>query len=352
MSLRLIEIILPDEENLERLRKLLEEHPTIEIWEDQITGDRTIFKILVKAEESEEILDLLEKRFSKSENFRILLLPVEASIPRPEKSDDEESQQESDNNKNSKKIGRISREELYDDIDGQANITWVYIIMVVLSSIVASVGILKDNVAIIIGAMVIAPLLGPNIALALGTTLGDTDLIVRALKANLAGIGATLVMSIAIGMLLYVDTSIGELASRTEVGLGDIAIALAAGIAGTLSFTRGLPGTLIGVMVAVALLPPTVTVGMLIGSNNMALVPGAVQLVFVNIISINLAAVTTFFFKGVRPRTWWESKKAQKATRIAMVLWSVLLIILVITILISQDYIEIPVKQLGLTGIF
>lgn len=338
MSLRLIEIILPEKEDLERLRELLEDHPFIEIWEDEISGDKTVFKILVRAEESEEILDLLEKRFSKSEHFRIMLIPVEASIPRPDKAKEEESEEEKENNKNNKKIGRISREELYADIDGQANITSVYIVMVVLSSIVASVGILKDNVAIIIGAMVIAPLLGPNIALALGTTLGDTDLIVRALKTNLAGIGATLVMSIAIGMLLYVDTSIGELASRTEVGLGDIAIALAAGVAGTLSFTRGLPGTLIGVMVAVALLPPTVTVGMLLGSNNMALLPGAVQLVFVNIICINLAAVTTFFLKGVRPRTWWESKKAEKATRIAIILWSALLIILAATILISQGY--------------
>jgi len=338
MNLRLIEIILPEKEDLERLRELLEDHPFIEIWEDEISGDKTVFKILVRAEESEEILDLLEKRFSKSEHFRIMLIPVEASIPRPDKAKEEESEEEKENNKNNKKIGRISREELYADIDGQANITSVYIVMVVLSSIVASVGILKDNVAIIIGAMVIAPLLGPNIALALGTTLGDTDLIVRALKTNLAGIGATLVMSIAIGMLLYVDTSIGELASRTEVGLGDIAIALAAGVAGTLSFTRGLPGTLIGVMVAVALLPPTVTVGMLLGSNNMALLPGAVQLVFVNIICINLAAVTTFFLKGVRPRTWWESKKAEKATRIAIILWSALLIILAATILISQGY--------------
>lgn len=338
MSLRLIEIILPEKEDLERLRELLEGHPFIEIWEDEISEDKTVFKILVRAEESEEILDLLEKRFSKSEHFRIMLIPVEASIPRPDKAKEEESEEEKENNKNNKKIGRISREELYADIDGQANITSVYIVMVMLSSIVASVGILKDNVAIIIGAMVIAPLLGPNIALALGTTLGDTDLIVRALKTNLAGIGATLVMSIAIGILLYVDTSIGELASRTEVGLGDIAIALAAGVAGTLSFTRGLPGTLIGVMVAVALLPPTVTVGMLLGSNNMALLPGAVQLVFVNIICINLAAVTTFFLKGVRPRTWWESKKAEKATRIAIILWSVLLIILAATILISQGY--------------
>lgn len=340
MSLRLIEIILPKSENLERLRDLLEDHPTIEIWEDEISEDKTVFKILVKAEESEEILDLLEKRFSKSDHFRILLIPVEASLPRPEKSGDDESDEEADKNKDTKKIGRISREELYADMDEQGNITYVYIVLVVLSSIVASVGILKDNVAIIIGAMVIAPLLGPNMALALGTTLGDTDLITRSLKANLVGFVTTLLLSLIVGMIFFVDPSSGELSSRTQVGLGDIAIALAAGVAGTLSFTRGLPSALIGVMVAVALLPPTVTVGMLIGSGNNALLLGAVQLVLVNLICVNLAAVTTFFLMGVRPRTWWEAKKAKKATALAILMWSILLIILVVVILISQGYIQ------------
>lgn len=338
MSLRLIEIILPENENLERLRELLEDHPVMEMWEINISGDKILVKILVKADESEKILDLLEKRFSKTEDFRIILLPVEASIPRPEKPKKDEPEAVEENNNNTKTIGRISREELYADMDGNANITSVYLVLVVLSSIVASIGILKDNVAIIIGAMVIAPLLGPNMALALGTTLGDTDLIVRALKANLAGIAATLLLSVAVGMIFSVDPAIGELSSRTQVGLGDIAIALAAGVAGTLSFTKGLPSALIGVMVAVALLPPTVTVGMLIGSNNMYLVPGAVQLVLVNIICVNLAGVTTFFFKGVRPRTWWETKKAQRSTRIAIAIWSLLLIILIAAILRSQGY--------------
>ena len=341
MSLRLIEIILPDTEDLERLRELLEDHPLIEIWEDNISGDKIIVKILVKAEESEKILDLLEKRYSRTEHFRIILLPVEASIPRPEKPKKDEEPEIPQNTNDKEKtaaIGRISREELYAEMDGRANITSVYLVLVILSSIVASIGILKDNVAIIIGAMVIAPLLGPNMALALGTTLGDTDLIARALKANVVGIIATLAFSIAVGMIFAVDPSIRELASRTQVGLGDIAIALAAGVAGTLSLTKGLPSAIIGVMVAVALLPPTVVVGMLIGSDNMALVPGALQLLLVNIICVNLAAVTTFFFKGVRPRTWWETKKAQIATIRAIVIWSVLLVILAVTILKSQGY--------------
>jgi hypothetical protein len=151
MSLRLIEIILPETESFEPLHELLEDHPVIEIWEDNISGK----KILVK------ILDLLEKKFGKTEGFRIILLTVEASIPRPEKPKKDQPEEVPENNSETKNIGRISREELYADIDGSANITSVYLVLVVLSSIVASIEILKDNVAKIIGAMVIAPLLGP-----------------------------------------------------------------------------------------------------------------------------------------------------------------------------------------------
>ena len=211
--------------------------------------------------------------------------------------------------------------------------------LVVLSSVVASIGILKDNVAIIIGAMVIAPLIGPNIALAFGTTLGDTDLIGRALRANIAGVAAALAFSVLTGVVFSVDPGIRELASRTDVGFGDIALALAAGIAWTLAFTKGLPSSLIGVMVAVALLPPTVTLGMLLGSGNFAPAFGALQLLLVNLICVNLAGVSTFFAQGVRPLTWWEAKRAKKATRTAMIIWTLLLLLLVVTILLSKKYI-------------
>jgi len=341
VSLRLIESLLPVGESAETIQELLGELPVISIWEERVSDENTVVKILATAEDCEDILDTLEKRYSKKDGFRIVLLPVEATIPRPVEPKDEKTDdvQEKKNIESVLKIGRISREELYADIKENVDITLVYLVLVVLSSVVASIGILKDSVAIIIGAMVIAPLLGPNMALAFGTTLGDIDLIVRALKANVAGIITALVFAIIIGAVFPVDPSIGEIASRTEVGFGDIALALASGVAGTLAFTQGLPGALIGVMVAVALLPPTVSLGMLVGSGNFTSAMGALQLLLVNLICINLSAVSTFFIQGVRPLSWWEAKKAKKATRIAIIIWTALLLILVVTILLSRKYI-------------
>ena len=71
--------------------------------------------------------------------------------------------------------------------------------MVILSTVVASIGLIKDNLAVIIGAMVIAPLLGPNIGLALATTLGDSDLGKKALKTNFTGIFIAFILALGIG---------------------------------------------------------------------------------------------------------------------------------------------------------
>ena len=342
MSLRLIESILPAGETAESVKGLLGELPVINVWEESGTDKTAVVKIIALAKDSESILDALEKRYSGKEVFRIVLLPVEATIPRPDSAKEEAAATAAEKKKESVlKIGRISREELYADIKDSADITLVYIVLVALSSVVASIGILKNNVAIVVGAMVIAPLIGPNIALAFGTTLGDLDLIARAFKANAVGFAVALVLSVVIGAFFLVDPSIEQLSSRTHVGLGDVAIALASGVAGTLAFTQGLPSALIGVMVAVALLPPTVSVGMLAGTGNLTQAAGALQLLLVNVICINLSAVSTFFIQGVRPLSWWEAKKAKKSTRTAIIIWSLLLLLLIITILISKKYLSI-----------
>lgn len=180
--------------------------------------------------------------------------------------------------------------------------------------------------------MVIAPLLGPNVSLSLAATLGDTALAWRSFKANAAGLLASLGVSLLMGFLLTIDTSSDQIMSRTQVGMGDITIALAAGSAGALAFTRGVPAALVGVMVAVALLPPLVDIGLLLGSGYLELAVGATILTFTNLICINLAGVLTFLVQGIRPRKWWEAEKAKKATRIAIATWLGLLAVFAILI--------------------
>ncbi len=120
------------------------------------------------------------------------------------------------------------------------------------------------------------------------------------------------------------------------MSLGDVLLALAAGSAAALSFTTGVLSALIGVMVAVALLPPLVTLGMLVGVGRWDMALGALLLLLTNLICINLAGVVTFLARGIRPLTWWEERKAKKATRQAIAIWTFLLILLVMVILLSR----------------
>jgi uncharacterized hydrophobic protein (TIGR00341 family) len=292
----------------------------------RLSDGEVLVRILLDAEQSEAVLDLLEKQYAGGEGNRVVILPVEATLPRAEPESAATPGQATPEEKTPERIGR---EELYEDIKDAARCSRVYLAMVVLSTIVAAIGLRQNSVAVIIGAMVIAPLLGPNMALALGTTLGDLSLLWRALRTSLAGVATVMVLSVIIGALVQVDPALTEVASRRGVTLGDIAVALASGCAGALAFTTGVSATLVGVMVAVALLPPLVAFGLLLGGGHPALAVGALSLFLVNLICVNLAGVTTFLVQGIHPATWWEKDRAVKAARIAIGLWVALLAALV-----------------------
>lgn len=337
MALRLIEMVLPEKDSVE-IHALLKEHRMLEYRQIRLPEGEVLVRILLNVEQSEAVLDLLGERYAGKAGNRVMILAVEATLPRdepepapPEQAPPEQAPPEE------KSPERIGREELYEDIKDAARCSRVYLTMVVLSTIVAAVGLYYNSVAIIIGAMVIAPLLGPNMALALATTLGDLTLLRQAFLAALAGIVMTMVLSVIIGVLLQVDPATPEIASRNGVGLGDLAVALASGAAGALAFTAGVSTALIGVMVAVALLPPLVAFGLLLGSGHATLAMGALSLSLLNLICVNLAGVTTFLVQGIRPATWWEKDRAVKATRIAIGLWVTLLAILAGLILLLRD---------------
>jgi uncharacterized hydrophobic protein (TIGR00341 family) len=334
MALRLIEMVVQEKDSAE-LRELLKEQTVLEHRHIRLPDGEVLVRILLDAERNEAVLDLLEKRYTGEAGNRVVILPVEATLPRAEPEPETAAVPEHAPAEN-KPPGRIGREELYEDIKDAAQLSRVYLAMVLLSTIVAAIGLYYNSVAIIIGAMVIAPLLGPNMAMSLATTLGDLTLLRRALLTSLAGIVTTMVLAVIIGVLLHVDPATPEIATRDAVGVGDVAVALASGAAGALAFTTGVSTTLIGVMVAVALLPPLVVFGLLLGGGHPAPAMGALSLFLMNLICVNLAGVTTFLIQGLRPATWWEKDRAVKATRIAIALWAVLLAALVGMILLLR----------------
>jgi len=330
MAYRLIELTAPDD-CMNEAKQLIKEEQVIQMWSDDVGDGKSVLRVLLPVEYTETLMDEFVDSFEKYEGFRLMLFNVEATLPRPEEKEKEKAKGKTE--KDEDKAERISREELYTDIVESSRFSKVYVATIFLSVLVACVGLINDSVAVIIGAMVIAPLLGPNVSLALASTLGDLELAWRSLKTAGGGLVIGLVLSVVIGMIWEVDPSNTEIATRTVVGLGDVIVALAAGSAGVLAFTRGISAAIIGVMVAVALLPPLAALGLLLGSGLYPEAFGASILVVVNIICINLAGTVTFLVQGIRPRKWWEEKKAKQAIRIAISIWVSLLVIFTIIIL-------------------
>lgn len=284
-------------------------------------GGMQQMRMLVSDDRLQGLLDTLQHILGAQPTARIVVMAVEATIPRLE--DDKRKQEGS---------AVAIRESLYEGVEKNASLDTNYLVLVMLSTVVAAIGLVENNVAVIIGAMVIAPLLGPNLALSLGTTLGDVSLMRKAAKTLLAGIAVAVFMSVAIGWFWTQKQHGPELLSRTVAGMDAVALALASGAAAALSLTTGLSSVLVGVMVSVALLPPAATLGIMLGQGNGALAAGAGLLLAVNIVSVNLASKIVFLVKGIYPRTWLEKEKAKRGMAVYITVWLVTLVLLMVII--------------------
>jgi len=132
-----------------------------------------------------------------------------------------------------------------------------------------------------------------------------------------------------IGLIWPLPIETQEVLILTEANYAGTAIALASGAAAALSLVTGTSGVLVGVMVAVALMPPAVTIGLMLSIGNLPLALGATLLLAVNIVCINLSAKLVFLITGIRPRDWLEARKARQSQTLYPLMWIMLLALLV-----------------------
>ncbi|MGP4038380.1 TIGR00341 family protein [Gracilibacillus sp. D59] len=333
MELQLIEVYIPVH-RFERFLKEVQEYHVIEKWYTQISDEEQLVKILIEKKYAEEILDFLEVNDRGQKDIRALLYNISTYVPRIEV--EEEEEQEEDPEEKQKEITRASRHELYNVVQSSSTSSLNYIWMLLLSSVVATAGIVKDSAAIVIGAMVIAPLIGPFTALAFAATLGDYNLMKRSVLTALYGLAIPIATAIIFGLFFNLPINSDEFLARTHIGLMDIVVALAAGTAGAMSFAKRVSEALVGVMVSVALLPPAIVLGMMLGALEFEQALTPLILLMVNISAILFSAIIVFWISGIEPIKWSEIQVAHTSKTYALIFVSSVILILAVMIIIIQ----------------
>ena len=291
-------------------------------WSSELEDGRQVFTMVVTNDSRQSVLDSLQILFESDKNAKILVLPVDASIPRLQ-----------ENNNEQKKIDqKTTREELYENVTKGVDLNLNFILMVILSTIVVTIGLSEDNIAVVVGAMVIAPLLGPNIALSFAASIGNRNLIFKSLNSIVIGILISISFGYLISSISDLNYQSKEILSRTNIGIGDIVLALASGAAAALSMTTGISAALVGVMVSVALLPPAATFAILIANGEYNLAFGSLMLLVINTVCVQLAGNIVFISQGIKARTLKERDNAKGGLKYFILFWIISISLLVLVL--------------------
>ena len=218
---------------------------------------------------------------------------------------------------------RIAREELAATAENLVSNPQTFVVLTVVSAVVATAGLLLDSPATVVGSMVIAPLIGPAMSAAVGTVIDDEDLFVRGVRMQVIGMSLAVIAAGVFAFLVQATNlvppglepaGIEQIRERLKPDFLSLAVALGAGVAGALSLTTGVSSALVGVMIAVALVPPAATVGIGAAYGLPAVALPAGILAVVNGLSINLAALIVLWYSGYRPDHLFRRDEARAAT--------------------------------------
>ena len=200
------------------------------------------------------------------------------------------------------KLARQQQVAVYKEVRKNAIPSVDYFVMIGLSSIIATYGLLQDSSAVIIGAMLVAPLFTPILALSLAFVQADIRLLRLAVEATIKGIALAIGLAVLLTALSPLRAVTSEIAARSHPNLFDLAVALASGAAGAYAVARkDVAAALPGVAIAAALVPPLGTVGVGLALGDLTVTRGGTLLFTTNLIAIVLAGTITLLLLGFRP---------------------------------------------------
>lgn len=206
-----------------------------------------------------------------------------------------------------------------------------FYIMVVISTLIASIGLLTNSTAVIIGAMLVAPLMTPIFGITLGLLLGRPDLLGYALRAEIMGVLLAVSIALLFGFLPLQMQVTPEMMARTHPNLLDLLVAIFAGLAGSYALVdERLSPSLPGVAIATAIVPPLANTGLCLSVGSYDGASGSFLLFLANFVSILLVAAVVFISAGMVPRLKWGISQ-QFARRFGLAILGFCVIVFILT---------------------
>ncbi|NJR49655.1 MAG: TIGR00341 family protein [Leptolyngbyaceae cyanobacterium CSU_1_3] len=242
-----------------------------------------------------------------------------------------------------KRSDPLQVQQLVADLEAESRLDEIYLFLIIGSCAIATFGLLSNSAAVIIGAMIVAPLMLPIRGLALGALVGNLPLFRQGAISVVTGTGLAIVISWLLGMLVALPNYGSEVLARSEPTLLDLGIAVAAGgISGYAKVEPKIAGSLAGTAIAVALMPPVCVIGLGLAANDWSLSLGASLLYLTNLLGITLSCMLTFLIAG-----YTRLRHARKALTWATILTVILLIPLGVSFarLIRQAQLQASLEQ-------
>ena len=193
-------------------------------------------------------------------------------------------------------------QELFTSLREEARTGATYITMMILSTLLATTGLFLNSASVIIGAMLLAPLMQPIVSFSMGLLRFDMDLLMHGSRSVFVGVAIALGMSMLLAWGLPFQMVTAEMAGRLHPTLLDLLVAIISGIAA--AYAKNNPrisGSLVGVSIAVALVPPIATAGIGLGWHEWEIFQNAFLLFLTNFAGIVFAAAVTFMVLGFSP---------------------------------------------------
>lgn len=229
-------------------------------------------------------------------------------------------------------------EVVIERIDKGVSFSGTNLWVLVFAIFIASLGLNVNSTAVVIGAMLVSPLMGPIMGLGLGMAINDLQLLKKAVTNYAFALGVGLTTSTVFFLLSPLNEASSEILARTSPTIYDVLIALFGGFAGILAMSSRQKGNVIpGVAIATALMPPLCTAGYGIANWNLTYLFGAFYLFVINTVFIALATLITARFLNF-PRKHLEDTHANVVSK--RIIWLVVIITLLPSIYFGYDIVQ------------